>query len=52
MKFYNYLNEEINKKSFEKVVQDCWPYLKELKKSGYNFLLSGRKNVKHDNFIK
>lgn len=45
MKFYNYLNENIglNMAAFKKMVEDCKPFLKELKKADYNFLYSGRK---------
>lgn len=53
MKFYNYLNESngLNMKAFEKMVKDCKPFLKELKKSDYEFLYSGRKDV-YQNFKK
>lgn len=44
MKFYSYLNEShgLNKSAFEKMVKDCKPFLRELKKSNYEFLYSGR----------
>lgn len=45
-KFYNYLNEKsiLDNFDMENFKNDCYPYLKELKKGGYHFLYSGRRS--------
>ncbi len=53
MKFYNYLKEdtELDFLAFQKMAEECKPFLKELKRSNFEFLYSGRKN-NYENFEK
>lgn len=45
-KFYKYINEKSNLDDFdlEEFKNDCYPFLKLLKKNNYHFLYSGRKS--------
>ncbi|MFW6030238.1 MAG: hypothetical protein ACOCRO_08295 [Halanaerobiales bacterium] len=46
-KFYKYLNENVidMSKYKDQIIDECYPFLKMLKKDGYNFLYSGRKTI-------
>lgn len=45
-KFYKYLNENVigMSKYEDQIIDECYPFLKMLKKDGYNFLYSGRRS--------
>jgi hypothetical protein len=50
MKFYNYLNEENIDEIISLIKRDCQPFLKDWRKTGNDFLYTGKK-IKKD-FIK
>lgn len=46
-RFYQYINEEmkdVDSESMEQFKKECYPALKDIKKNGYKFFYSGRKN--------